>query len=576
MTPGDGLVDRRVRALTVGSDGRVRVGTVSALHEIEGAHITSVSHAQGLVDDPINAVTEDRDGNLWIATDASGALRIAAFGLVSYFRSDGLRSDFVPSLFEADAGRVIAVSATRFSISEFDGRRFVKARFNVPPHVPDTRYFTVLRDHLGAWWLGTPMGLYRFPPTGRIADVARVTPDAHYARVPGLPSDDLYPLFEDRRGDIWLTALLPDQARLVRWRRASDDFTPYGASEGLGAISPEGTVSRPAIVESPTGQLFFGFRDAGLFAYRNDRFESILDRGKPIAVISLHLDRLGRLWIAGPDGTVRRLDHLSPRRLTTDTKVTRSLMGANVRCMVEDASGHFFFGTMSGVIEVDPASGDTWRYTTADGLAQNEVWSALASRRGDLWFGTIAGVSRLDTTRSRPRTPAPRALITTVRVNGDARLVSELGDEEISGLTLASSERGVAIDFFALAFGWGEHLRYQFRLEGAEDAWSPPTPVRSVNYAHLSPGAYRFQVRAVTLSGTTSATPASVSFRILPPCLAAFVVRGRRVGGRRRAGGAALPVPRRTARGNRACPHENCNRSARRHRGQPLADCDPE
>ena len=328
MTPGDGLVDQRVRAVTVGSDGRVRVGTVSALHEIEGAHITSVSHAQGLVDDPINAVTEDRDGNLWIATDASGALRIAAFGLVSYFRSDGLRSDFVPSLFEDDAGRVIAVSATRFSISEFDGRRFVKTRFNVPRHVPDTRYFTVLRDHLGAWWLGTPMGLYRFPPTGRIADVARVTPDAHYARLPGLPSDDLYPLFEDRRGDIWLIALLPDQARLVRWRRASDDFTPYGASEGLGPISPEWTVSRPAIVESPNGQLFFGFRDVGLFAYRDGRFESILDRGKPIAVISLHLDRLGRLWIAGPDGTVRRLDNLSTRRLTTDTKVTRSL----IRC----------------------------------------------------------------------------------------------------------------------------------------------------------------------------------------------------------------------------------------------------
>ena len=29
MNPGDGLVDRRVRALTVGSDGHVRVGMVS-------------------------------------------------------------------------------------------------------------------------------------------------------------------------------------------------------------------------------------------------------------------------------------------------------------------------------------------------------------------------------------------------------------------------------------------------------------------------------------------------------------------------------------------------------------------
>ncbi len=524
VNPGDGLVDRRVRAVSVGSHGQVRVGMVSGsvatiygLSDIDGAQITSVGPAQGLVDDPITTVAEDGDGNVWIGTDASGALRITALGLVSYFEADGLRNDFVPFLFEDDKERLIAVSASRFTINEFDGRRFVKTRFNVPPRVPDNGLFTVLRDHVGAWWLGTPAGLYRFPATRGIPEVARVAPDAHYAGYAALPGDELYPLFEDRSGDIWLIAPLPDQVRLVLWRRASDDFAQYGAAEGLRDIPTDWTVSRPAIVEGPLGQLFFGFQDVGLFSYREGRFVSILDRGKPVSVISLHLDRLGRLWIIGRDGTVRRLDDLSTHHLTTDAKVARSLAGANVRCMVEDASGRFFFGTMSGVIEVDPASGDTWRYTTADGLAQNEVWSALASRRGDLWFGTIAGVSRLDRTRSRPRTPAPRVLIRTVTVNGDARLVSELGDEEVSELTLAPSERGIAIAFFALAFGSGEHLRYQYRLEGAEDAWSPPTPVRSVNYAHLSPGTYRFHVRAVTLSGATSAVPASVSFHVLPP-----------------------------------------------------------
>ena len=75
---------------------------------------------------------EDADGNLWIGTDASGAVRIAAFGLVSYFRADGLRNDFAPFLIEGDAGRVIAVSGNHFTINEFDGRRFVPVRFNVP------------------------------------------------------------------------------------------------------------------------------------------------------------------------------------------------------------------------------------------------------------------------------------------------------------------------------------------------------------------------------------------------------------------------------------------------------------
>ena len=569
MNPGDGLVDRRVRVVTVGSDGHVRVGmvsgsvaTIDGLNDIDGAQITSVGPAHGLVDDPINAVTEDRDGNVWIGTDASGALRIAALGLVSYFEADGLRNDFVPFLFEDDQERLIAVSASRFTINEFDGRRFVKSRFNVPPRVPDTGLFTVLRDHLGAWWLGTPAGLYRFPATHGIPQVAQVTPDAHYAGIAMLRSDELYPLYEDRRGDIWLIAQLPDQVRLVRWRRASNDFTPYGAAEGLGDIPSDWTVSRPAIVEGPLGQQFFGFQDAGLFAYRDGRFESILDRGKPVAVISLHLDRLGRLWIIGPDGSVRRLDNLSTRRLTTDAKVAGSLAGATVRCMVEDASGRFFFGTMSGVIEVDPASGDTWRYTTADGLAQNEVWSALASRRGDLWFGTVAGVSRLDRTRSRPTTPAPRVLIRTVTVNGDARLVSELGDEGVSGLRLAPSERGIAIAFFALAFGSGEHLRYQVparrrrrRLEPNDDG-SQRQLRPSVTGRVSLPGPRRDAVgRHVCTAGERQLPHSSTG-------LAACVVRGDRVGVRRRARGAALSVPRRATRRYRACAHADCDRSA--------------
>ena len=517
MTMDDGLIDKRVRALAVGSNGHVRVGTVAGVSDIDGAQITSIGEAQGLVPDAINTLNEDRDGNLWIGTDTSGAVRIAAFGLVSYFVADGLRHDYIQSLIEGDSGRLIAVSGYRFTINEFDGRRFVSARFNVPPDVPDNRYSGVLRDHQGAWWLGTAIGLYRFPPVRRIADLGRVPPEAHYARLPALPSDDLFPLFEDARGDIWLIAQLSDHVRLLRWRRSTNDFQTYGSSEGLAEITSPPAISRPAIVEAPAGQLFFGFREAGLFAYRDGRFEAILDDGEPFGVVSLHIDRLGRLWIIGVDGSVRRIDNPSTRSLVNDTTVAPSLVGANVRCMVEDASGNLYFGTTSGIIEVDPRTGDTRRYTTAEGLAKNEVWSALASRRGDIWFATIAGVSRLDATRARPRTPAPPALITTVYVNGVARLVSELGDREVSELTLAPSERGVAIGFFALTFASGEHLRYQYRLEGAETDWSPPSTERVVHFSQLAPGRYRFQVRAVTSAGLAGVTPAAMDFVILPP-----------------------------------------------------------
>jgi signal transduction histidine kinase len=68
-----------------------------------------------------------------------------------------------------------------------------------------------------------------------------------------------------------------------------------------------------------------------------------------------------------------------------------------------------------------------------------------------------------------------------------------------------------------LVLDQGEVLRYQFKLEGAGNDWGPPTDQRTVTYANLKPGNYRFLVRAVNADGGSSAEPAAVTFRIVPP-----------------------------------------------------------
>ena len=104
-----------------------------------------------------------------------------------------------------------------------------------------------------------------------------------------------------------------------------------------------------------------------------------------------------------------------------------------------------------------------------------------------------------------------------LRVRGVAQSVELLGQPHITIRNLASQQNQVQIDYFGLSASPGQLLTYQYQLEGPHSAWSAPTPERSVNYAELAPGSYRFLVRAVSADGTLSQVPASVTFTILPP-----------------------------------------------------------
>ncbi|MDP2916629.1 MAG: two-component regulator propeller domain-containing protein, partial [Dehalococcoidia bacterium] len=57
--------------------------------------------------------------------------------------------------------------------------------------------------------------------------------------------------------------------------------------------------------------------------------------------------------------------------------------------------------TSGGVVKWDLGKGTYRKYTTLDGLASNDVRSVGRDNQGNLWFGTIGGLSRYDGTNWR-------------------------------------------------------------------------------------------------------------------------------------------------------------------------------
>jgi signal transduction histidine kinase len=104
-----------------------------------------------------------------------------------------------------------------------------------------------------------------------------------------------------------------------------------------------------------------------------------------------------------------------------------------------------------------------------------------------------------------------------VRIAGENIAVSVVGEKEVSRREIPPGQNQVDIDFVAPGSGPGENVRYEFRLDGADKDWTSPSEGRSIHYAHLSPGAYRFRVRAVNADGVRGDAAASFPFTVLRP-----------------------------------------------------------
>jgi len=173
-------------------------------------------------------------------------------------------------------------------------------------------------------------------------------------------------------------------------------------------------------------------------------------------------------------------------------------------------------GTGRGLDQLDPETGHVKHFTTADGLVSGAMSAAFRDRSGALWFGTQKGLSRFEPA-AEESSMAPLVLINGLRVAGAAQSVSAIGEKELWLPDFPANQNQIQIDFGGLSFAPGDVLHYQYKLDGTNADWSAPTEQRTVNFASLSPGRYRFLVRAVNSDGVFSSQPAAVTFRILLP-----------------------------------------------------------
>jgi signal transduction histidine kinase len=226
----------------------------------------------------------------------------------------------------------------------------------VPPALTNG-YLRGLTDREGNIWFGTSRyGLLR----------ARHQSFVSYSTREGLTTNNVYPIFEDRSGDVWI-----------------------GTGEGLfryhnGVFTGDrdlNTRTITAIGEDSTGRVAIGSFEE-VWIRDGDRFN--LKLHLPFFVWAIHPEPDGSLWV----GTERGLIQVNNGNTTIYT-TKNGLAADDVKVIIEDGSGGLWIGSYGGLTHYKDGQFKEW--TERDGLPSVTIRSLYQDQERVLWIGTYDG-----------------------------------------------------------------------------------------------------------------------------------------------------------------------------------------
>ena len=501
--------DERILTMANGSSGVLWIGTSNGLIKYQDSRQTKYTNAQ-LSTDVIRSLCEDREGNLWMGTDSGVLCKLSGEAIVTFTEAEGLPDQNVQRVIEDREGRVYA-STFHGGIVELLNNQAVPIPGSQQPPFNNVGS-RILQDRRGDWWVGTDKGLYCFPgPKLQLQHGKKFTaddgrPEIYVWSGPGMHEDPGGKLWISSRGSLFLF----DPGR--EGRPALQRFQ-------LAKMSSTITDAVLVMIGDSSGALWLGGY-GGLGRLIDGRIQVVepADGLSDVQARAFFQDSRGRLWIGlRYKGVSMTTDPITESPKFVNYSTENGLASDTVHSIAEDNFGRLYFATNKGVDQLDLTTGNIRHFTTADGLAGNEVNDCFKDSRGDIWIATETGLSRLNPRAKLTERRPPPIYVSRLQVAGEEISLPETGVMRLPRLILVASQNNILIEYVGLSFQGGRQLKYQYKLEGVDVDWNPPTEQRSLNLARLASGSYRFLVRAIDEDGLASPEPAMLEFRILPP-----------------------------------------------------------
>ena len=183
--------------------------------------------------------------------------------------------------------------------------------------------------------------------------------------------------------------------------------------------------------------------------------------------------------------------------------------------ILEDRQGNIWYSDYGSIIsKIDPNTQREQSFLMDKNRKPSVIEVIVQLPGGDIIVGGTGGYIQFDPAEIREEQNIQKLFIDEFRTG--ATRYSHLNPEE--DYEVEHEDNNLSFSFTGINFRSGD-TRYRYRLLGYEDEWVDLGSQRSIFFANLPFGSYRFQVQATTVrsSFTDDSITAEVQFTILPP-----------------------------------------------------------
>ena len=563
-----------IQALGEDADGSLLFGWKEGIYRFSDGNAEKVALGGAVTQFRARRMLRDRDGALWVGTLDQGLLRIHQGRADAFLPSDGLSGQSIYALFEDREGNIWI--ATNNGLDRF--REFAVATFTADQGLPRAFVGAILADRDGTAWISTYGGLSRWW-NGRITTV--VTGSAK--RDGTLNGQTPNSLFQDSQGRVWIStnrevgfiesgrfvpiAGLPGGP--VLGMAQTNDGSLWIANEqfGLFLVRPDKTTlhipwatlghkdhATVMVTDSSQRALWLGFHSGGVALFSDGKIRQSYSASDGLGqgrVNSLRIERDGTLWAATAGG----LSRLKNERIVTLT-TKNGLPCDTVHWVMEDDAHSLWLYTACGLVRIERSALTAWTtgvdrnndskriiqttvFENSDGvriLADAGHFSPQVAKTSDgkLLFNPWDGVSVIDPKHLPFNKLPPPVQIRQIIANRKtyAAPLDGIGDGK-GRLSLPPLIRDLEFDYTALSLVAPEKVFFKYKLEGFDEDWQEAGNRRQAFYTNLPPKNYAFRVKACNNNGVWNETGTVLNFSVAPAyyqtgwfrlaCVAAFL-----------------------------------------------------